>query len=174
MRVGEGLAYLLEEPKPLLAFRLLRLLERSRVPCLCVTRIGPPAAARVRIGLASSWVWWLSEQPGRDHHSAKAIAGLAKKIEEFVDEHEGRGAVLLDGLEYIIQNNGFDATLLFVEHLIEFIMTRRASFLLPVSPKALEGIQLARLERDLVVPDVAAWTAELDRREWSERLDRPR
>jgi hypothetical protein len=174
VRIAEGVGYLLEEPKPVLAFRILRMLERGGLPCLCITRIGPPEVARRRIGLSSARPIWLSEIPGADHHSAKAIAGLAKRVEEFVDEHQGRGAIVLDGLEYLIQNNGFDATLLFVEHVNEFIMMHRASLLLSVSPKALEGIQLARLERDLEVPDVAAWTAELDRREWSQRLDRGR
>jgi len=39
-----------------------------------------------------------------------------------------------------------------------------------VSPKALERQQLALLERFVEVPDVEAWKAELDARDWSGRL----
>ena len=74
-------------------------------------------------------------------------------------------------MEYLIENNGFEAVLAFVEHLNEFVMTHGAVLLLPVSPKAMEMRERAMLERNLVVPDVAAWREELERGTWSARLD---
>jgi hypothetical protein len=171
VRIGEGLSYLIEEPKPVLAYGLLRLQLDRGVPGLCISRLHPNMV-RQRFHILTARLVWLSEIPGENHHSAKALAGLAKKIEDFVASNADRGTILLDGLEHLVNNNDFESTLLFVEHVNEFIMTRRASFLLPVSPKALEGRQLAMLERDLEVPDVRAWLAELDRAEWSRRLDR--
>lgn len=171
MEVDDGTCYLLEEPKPVLAFRLLELAAAKGTTCLCVTRQIPDRVRQEhRIG-ASSCVW-LSEAPGEGHHSGKALAGLAKRIEDFLSAHGGRGLVLLDGLEYLVENNGFEAVLVFVEHLNEFVMTRGAVLLIPVSPKAVGAREVALLERDLKVPDVAAWLEEIDRRNWAARLDR--
>lgn len=170
--VAEGTCYLLEEPKPVLAFRLLELMVSWGWAACCITRQIPERARREH-RLGATPCVWLSEVPGTDHHSGKALAGLAKRIEDFLNMPKGRHTVLLDGLEYLIENNGFEAVLAFVEHLDEFVMTRRAVVLLPVSPKALGAHEVAQLERDLDVPDVAAWLDEIDRGVWTDRLDRP-
>ncbi len=173
MDLVEGTTYLLEEPKPVLAFRLLELTTASGWTTFCVTR-QLPERVRQEHDLGTTPCLWLSEVPGEGHHSGKALAGLAKHVVDFLGVPAGRRLVLLDGLEYLIENNGFDAVLDLVEHLNEFIMTRRAVLLIPVSPKALDVQQVAKLERDLAVPDVLAWLDEIDRGTWTDRLDRSR
>ena len=169
MELQGGTCYLLEAAKPEVAFRVLRLQERAGRPCLCITREYPDRV-RARLALRSSRLYWLADAPGTDRLNPKAIAGLAKLIEDFVQANPGGAVVLLDGLEYLIHGNGFDHVLTLVEHLNEFVMTRNAVLLLPVSPKALERQQLALLERFVEVPDVESWKAELDARDWSGRL----
>jgi hypothetical protein len=170
MDVEEGTCYLLKEPKPVLAFRLLELGASEGRACLCITRQIPDRVRREhRIGGSSCL--WLSEIPGEGHHSGKALASLAKRIEDFLTAQGGRGLVLLDGLEYLVENNGFEAVLAFVEHLNEFVMARRAVLLIPASPKAIGAREVAMLERDLKVPDVLAWLDEIARRTWAARLD---
>jgi Protein of unknown function (DUF835) len=169
--VEEGTCYLLEEPKPVLALRLLELAVSEGGACLCITR-QIPDRVRLEYRIGGSSCVWLSEIPGEGHHSGKALAGLAKRIEDFLTAHGGRGLVLLDGLEYLVENNGFEAVLAFVEHLNEFVMARRAVLLVPVSPKAIGARELAMLERDLKVPDVVAWLDEIARRRWAAKLDR--
>lgn len=168
--VEEGTCYLLEEPKPVLAFRLLELAASERKACFCITRQSPERV-RMEHRLGGTRCLWLSEIPGEGHVSGKALASLAKRIEDFVTEQGGRGLVLLDGLEYLVENNGFDSVLAFVEHLNEFVMTRQAVLLIPVSPKAIGEREVARLERDLKVPDVPGWLDEIERRVWAARLD---
>ena len=89
---------------------------------------------------------WLSHTPGEGSHDPTAIDALAMVIQEFVEEHKGEGVVLLDGLEYLIINNGFLQILKLVEHLNGFMMQRKATVLLPVSPDALEPKELLLLE----------------------------
>lgn len=170
MDVEEGTCYLLEEPKPVLAFRLLERASSEGRPWFCVTRQNPDRV-RLEHRLGGSAFLWLSEIPGEGHHSGKALASLAKKIEDLLTAHDGRGLVLIDGLEYLVENNGFEAVLAFVEHLNEFVMARRAVLLIPVSPKAIEARELAMLERDLKVPDVVTWLDEIARRKWGAKLD---
>ncbi len=170
MEVEEGTCYLLEEPKPVLAFRLLELAVSAGRATLCITR-QIPDRVRSEHRLGASPCVWLSETPGEGHVSGRALATLAKRIEDFVTEHGGGGLVLLDGLEYLVENNGFEAALAFIEHLNEFVMARHAILLIPVSPKAIGAREVAMLERDLKVPDVAPWLDELERRKLATRLD---
>src|SRR5438046_8650394 len=92
---------------------------------------------------------WLSHTPGEDFHNPTAIGTLAKVIQKFSEDNNGEGVVLLDGLEYLIINNGFLQTLMFVEHVNEFVMQRRAIILLPESPDPLGGKVHALLARNL-------------------------
>src|SRR5436190_964175 len=74
-------------------------------------------------------------------------------------------------LSYRLINNGFLQTLMFVEHVNEFVMQRRAIILLPVSPDTLEEKELALLERNLKVLESPALPTDLEAREVSRLLD---
>ncbi|MEK6986537.1 MAG: DUF835 domain-containing protein, partial [Candidatus Thermoplasmatota archaeon] len=93
----------------------------------------------------------LSHAPGEDVHSPTDLAALSRVIERFVEENRGRGVILLDGIEYLVTQNGFRDTILFVEHLNEFVMERQAILLLPMNPDVLPDREFALLERNLKV-----------------------
>ena len=118
MELERGSCYLVKEKKPELSFRLFELLLGQRTPGLCITRQYPERVRRER-DLAHVRVIWLSHTPGEDFHNPTAIGTLAKVIQKFIEDNNGEGAVLLDGLEYLIINNGFLQTLMFVEHVNE-------------------------------------------------------
>lgn len=171
MDLRPGTGYLFEEARPDFSFRFFRALEERGTRSFCVSRLTRDLLWRQH-GLRPSRYLWLSETPGPDHHSGRALASLAKEIEAFVRGSSEGGVVLLDGLEYLVTCNGFDATVAFVELLNEVVMTTRANLLIPVSPRAVGPRELAILERDLEVPDVHAWNDELERDRWSRRLER--
>jgi two-component system cell cycle response regulator len=77
-----------------------------------------------------------------------ALGGLTKLVTKFMEE-QPEGVVLLDGLEYLVTNNGFQQVLLFLEGINEFVMARNNILLVPVSPAALEVREMALLERSL-------------------------
>ncbi|MCI4371168.1 MAG: DUF835 domain-containing protein [Thermoplasmata archaeon] len=116
---------------------------------------------------------WLAEAPGNDHFSANAMGHLAKTIQQFILEHGSSGLVLIDGLEYVIVHNGFQATLLaFVEHLNEFVMGTQAIVLIAFRAETLDARELALLERNLSVLDGKDVRAQLDMEELGEILGR--
>ncbi len=154
----KGVCYLVKEKKPELSYRLFD------------TRQYPERVRRER-GLPEVRIIWLSHTPGEDFHNPTAIGTLAKVIQKFIEDNNGEGVVLLDGLEYLIINNGFLQTLMFVEHVNEFVMQRRAILLLPVSPDTLEEKELALLERNLKVLESPALRTDLEAREVSRLLD---
>jgi hypothetical protein len=170
MELEKGVCYLVKEKKPELSFRLFEMLLAQKIPSLCITRQYPDRVRRER-GLTDVRIIWLSHTPGEDYHNPTAIGTLAKVIQKFIEDNNGEGAVLLDGLEYLIINNGFLQTLMFVEHVNEFVMQRRAIIILPVSPDTLEEKELALLERNMKVLESPALKTDLESREVSRLLD---
>ena len=170
MELERGSCYLVKEKKPELSFRLFELLLGQRTPGLCITRQYPERVRRER-GLSDVRVIWLSHTPGEDFHNPTAIGTLAKVIQKFIEDNNGEGAVLLDGLEYLIINNGFLQTLMFVEHVNEFVMQHRAVIILPVSPDTLEEKELALLERNVKVLESPGLKTDLEAREVARLLD---
>jgi two-component system cell cycle response regulator len=168
--LNRGACYLVEEKKPDLAFRLFRQLVGEGLPGLVITRQYPDRVRREK-GLPDAKVLWLSHTPGEDYHNPTAIGTLAKTVSRFIEDHKGEAVVLLDGLEYLIVNNGFLQTLMFVEHVNEFVMQRKAVVLIPVAPDALEEKELALLERNLEVVESPIVKLDLEMREVGRLLD---
>ncbi len=170
MDIEKGVCYLVKEKKPEVSYRLFEVLMEQKLPGLVVTRQYPERVRRER-GLTDVRILWLSHTPGEDFHNPTAIGTLAKVLQKFVEDNGGEGVILLDGLEFLIINNGFLQTLMFVEHVNEFIMQHRAILLLPVSPETLEEKELALLERNIKVLESPALKTDLETREVSKLLD---
>ncbi|HYM40646.1 MAG TPA: DUF835 domain-containing protein [Thermoplasmata archaeon] len=170
MDIEKGVCYLVKEKKPDVSYRLLEVLLEQKLPGLVVTRQYPERVRRER-GLTDVRILWLSHTPGEDFHNPTAIGTLAKVLQKFIEDNGGEGVILLDGLEFLIINNGFLQTLMFVEHVNEFIMQHRAILLLPVSPETLEEKELALLERNIKVLESPALKTDLETREVSKLLD---
>lgn len=170
MDIEKGVCYLVKEKKPDVSYRLFEVLMEQKLPGLVVTRQYPERVRRER-GLTDVRILWLSHTPGEDFHNPTAIGTLAKVLQKFVEDNHGEGVILLDGLEFLIINNGFLQTLMFVEHVNEFIMQHHATLLLPVSPETLEEKELALLERNIKVLESPALKTDLETREVSKLLD---
>lgn len=165
-----GACYLIKEKKPDLSYRLFSMLTQGGTPGLIITRQYPERVRRER-GIEGRRIVWLSHTPGEDYHNPTAIGSLAKLISGFVEENQGVAVILLDGIEYLSINNGFLQTLMFVEHVNEFVMQRKAVVILPVSPDALEEKELALLERNVEVKDSPMVMMDLETHEVSKLLD---
>ena len=64
---------------------------------------------------------------------------------------QSRGAVLLDGIEYLVSNNSFDAVLKFVRRLLDAISESHYAFIISLGPATLKDLELKVLERDMDV-----------------------
>ncbi len=170
MDIEKGVCYLVKEKKPDVSYRLFEVLLEQKLPGLVVTRQYPERVRRER-DLGEARIIWLSHTPGEDFHNPTAIGTLAKVLQKFIEDNHGEGVILLDGLEFLIINNGFLQTLMFVEHVNEFIMQQHGILLLPVSPETLEEKELALLERNVKVLESPALKTDLETREVSKLLD---
>jgi hypothetical protein len=147
--LDKGYCYLIKEEKPLQSYELFRFLS-ERSESLCVTRIFPDKLGKT---VEKSQVVWLSNSPGKDRCPPTAISSLTKLIFGILEKE---GTVLLDGIEYMVIHNGFEQTLIFVEHLNEFAMQRQGVVIIPVNPAAYNQRELALLERNIRVLEGAS------------------
>lgn len=165
--LDEGTCYLVRGKAVDTTYRLFKDLTERGKPGLCVSRLYPERV-RSRYHLDRASLWWISHSPGEDHYDPSSIGTLSAAVEAFIEAHPEGCAILLDGVEFIMNNLGFAKALFFVERLHEYVMPRRAIVLIPVDPDCFETTEYARLERFLGAYDEeevrkAMETRELDR-----------
>ncbi len=161
--------YLIKEERPQLSYRLFRFLLNDERQGLIISR-RHPSKLRDEKGLENVRLVWLSHTPGEDYHNPSALGSLNKLICRFIQDNE-RAVVLLDGLEYLTLYNDFVQTLLFVEHVNEFVMQNPGVVLIPLNPSALGSKELALLGRNLESIDGAALTKQMEREEVLRLID---
>ena len=157
----EGLMYVVRERKPFLSYKLFENTLADNVPGLCVTRQFPDKV-REAFEIKDTRILWLSHTPGKDHHNPTSIGTLATIISSFIERYD-RCVVLIDGLEYLVINNGFQQVLRFAEHINEQVMQSRSTVLIPISPNAFSEKELALLERNVEVIQQPALSVGLEK-----------
>ncbi len=170
LELSRGGCHLVKEKKPDFSFHAFLSLLKTGLQGLCVTRQYPDRVRREN-DLKDVRVIWLSHTPGEDYHNPTALGVLTKAICKFIEDSGGEAVILFDGLEYLMVNNGFLQTLMFVEQINEFVMQRRAIVIFPVSPEALEEKELALLERNLEVVETPLIRMEYESKQMSKLLD---
>jgi hypothetical protein len=148
-QMREGTCYLVKEGKPLLSFKLFEMMLADGARGLCVTR-QYPERVREQYKLGAARVLWLSQTPGEGSHNPTSIGALATEVARYVEQNS-ESALILDGVEYLVVNNGFPQVLKFIEHVNELVMRSKAIMIIPVSPDAFDRKEMALLERDLEV-----------------------
>jgi len=152
--LNEGSSYLFTDqgvPRAFEAFK--RLLAEGRRG-LVITRAHP---SRVQQEHALDCpVMWIAK-------STKASSGVLSieptrlmkmhgTISDFIKANKG-AVILLDGLEYLITENGFSPVMKAIQLTNEEIAMNGAFLLVPVDSRTLETQQLGYLEREFTLPD---------------------
>jgi len=161
IRPEEGMCYVVRERKPFLSYKLFENSIIDGAPGLCVTR-QYPGKVREAFDLRDTRIMWLSHTPGKDHHNPTSIGTLATVISSFIERYE-KCFVIIDGLEYLVINNGFQQVLRFVEHINEQVMQSKSTVLVPISPNAFSEKELALLERNIEVIEAPAVSLGLEK-----------
>jgi hypothetical protein len=161
IRPEAGMCYIVRERKPFLTYRLFENAISDGAPALCVTR-QYPEKVREAFDLKETRTLWLSHTPGKDHHNPTSIGTLATIISSFIERYD-KCVVAIDGLEYLVINNGFQQVLRFVEHINEQVMQSSSTVLIPISPNAFSEKELALLERNVEVIEAPAVSMGLEK-----------
>ncbi|MFQ6059773.1 MAG: DnaA ATPase domain-containing protein [Thermoplasmata archaeon] len=142
-----GRTYLVEEERPLNCFKLFRGSLGAGKRGTVITRTNPKRA-REKFNLRRGRIIWLTDRESATEETIPPVLErLIFIIEEFIREEE-EGTMLLDGLEYLISNNSFEAVLRFLRQLVDEISESRCILLVSSSPKTLKERELKILERE--------------------------
>lgn len=91
---------------------------------------------------------WLSKTPEHGSVSPGNITKITHIISEFLKAN-ANSVVMLDGLEYLINNNDFPRVLKFLELLHEVIVLNDGVLLVPVNPSTMSKTNFELLENEL-------------------------
>ena len=149
---GRG-SYLIREPKASRIFDLYRELVAAGARGLCITRIHPDDL-RSRYGVPESGFIWLSSTPGRKVKGMAVAApsdlvDIASAIAEFSGAG-GDAVVLLEGVEYMIGQDGFASFLRFLQKVNEKIVLNGSYLLISANPAAMKEQEYKLLAREMV------------------------
>lgn len=154
-REGElGVSYLIKERGSKRGMSLfLRLVESRRDHGMVVTRTFPETFQK-NGAFGSVSIWWLSGEERPDSIDPLSLAKLTHIVNEFIMKKED-AVILIDGLEYLILQNGFETALRFLQALNDLVILHRATLIIPVDPSSLSVKQLSLLEKELEVHRLA-------------------
>jgi hypothetical protein len=116
---------------------------------LIVTRTYPEDL-REKYGLKRTPVIWLCSQPGQDWIDPTNLSILEHTIVEFLKMGHNT-VVAIDGLEYLISNNGSIRVLRMLYGLRDEILMNQSRMLVTLDPDVLDLKELALFERDFKV-----------------------
>ncbi len=145
-----GRSYLVEEDRPEHAYRLLAEAVGKGQGGLLITRTNPKRV-REQFPLESVTVLWLTDREGsREETIAPALERIVYEIEGFMSKHP-HGSVMLDGIEYLVSNNSFDAVLRFIRRLVDSVSEGHFTFLISLGPATVKEQELKMIEREMDV-----------------------
>ena len=139
---GRG-SYLVREARGETVFALLQKLTAKHARALCISRTHPKDLAA--FGLDAASCVWLTRQPEKGVACASPtdLVSLTSAIHRHLSE--GNGAVVVEGLEYLVSQNGFPAVLRFVQGIHEKVVTKDSYLLMSANPEAFRDADYRQL-----------------------------
>ena len=150
--IGRRGAYLVREPKADRIFELFADLLKAKARGLCITRIHPDDL-RARYPIGDAGFIWLSKSVGKTAKGMAvveptALVDIASAISDFAADG-GNAAVLLEGLEYMISQNGFASVMRFLQKVNEKVVLNDSYLLLSANPAAMKEQEYKVLAKEV-------------------------
>jgi hypothetical protein len=153
VRVEAFGGYLVREERAEDMFELFADLVGKGYRGLCVARRHPDDVAR-RFGLREVRFLWLTrtdagKKRGRVAYvSPTDLVKLAGSVVRFLDA--GGAVVAMEGLEYLIAQNGFPPVLRLVQSLVEKVTLKGSFLLVSANPEAMERREFGLIAKEMV------------------------
>lgn len=140
---------MVEEKRPERSYRLFLGLLANGKHGLVITR-SHPDLLREEYRIEKTPVLWLAKQPGPNRIEPANLSILRQIITEFVKKGTN-AAVIIDSLEYIMENNPPDEVILMLYNLRDEIQVSNSTLVLSVDPDTMDSQYVALLEREFQV-----------------------
>ena len=151
--IGRRGVYLVREPKADRIFEMFMDLLKARARGLCITRIHPDDLRARYPPLEDAGFIWLSKSVGKKGGrmavaEPSALVDIASAISDFAADG-GNGAVLLEGLEYLISQNGFASVMRFLQKVNEKVVLNDSYLLISANPAAMKEQEYKLLAKEV-------------------------
>ncbi len=153
-RMTTGRSYLVKEfGKSKQTYLLFKHLTDRGHSGLCVSRTKPTILEN-EYGFGDVDTKWLTDIYLTENNliNPTNVAQINIIVKDFIKHHQ-RGAILLEGMEYLIYYNGNDSIIKLLFSLNENVMVSESILIVPVDPKSIDPKTLYLLEKDLEVVD---------------------
>lgn len=149
-----GSSYLFTERGVLRAYELLKSLLSEGRRGLVITRTHPSRVQQLySVGCPIMWIAKASKpNSGVMVLEPTRLMKIHSTISDFIKANPG-AVVLLDGIEYLITENGFGPVMKAIQLTNEEVAMSGSYLLVPVDPRTLEIQQLGYLEREFSLPE---------------------
>ncbi len=142
-------SYLIEEEKGNGCFKIFAKLTGKRKG-LCISRIHPQRL-KDNYNIENAEIAWLTDRDSKKALTLDySLERLIFTIEDFIEKNND-GVVLLDGINYLTNNNSFDAVLRFLRKMIDVVYETEFTFMVSITPGTIEGQDLRIIEREMEV-----------------------
>ncbi|UCF08243.1 MAG: DUF835 domain-containing protein [Thermoplasmata archaeon] len=153
MELAPGHCYLIEEERLSDSVKLFTDILNEGFKGLCITRTNPKHIAEFK-KLKDVTIMWLTDKESTTESTIPPVLErIMYEISDFLRREEN-GCLILDGIEYLISNSGFDAVLRFIRRLVDEFSESKSILLVAVSPFTLKERELKILEREMEKVDV--------------------
>ena len=116
---------------------------------ICISRIYSPKI-RSKYGLEKTPLIWLTEEKVEDEKTLYSLQDISILINNFIEGNNNR-IVLLDGIEYLITNHGFDSFIHFLQIVRSRIEQYNAILVVPFIKEAVKVTQTSLIKRELTL-----------------------
>jgi len=142
-----GSNYLFYEDDPENCFDLAAMLCRQGQNIMCITRQHPDKVKKsCEMEQAAVKLFWLSTT-ACEFCLPPTLTRISHEISKYLKE-KGRGVVMLDGLEFLVNHNDFLQVLKFLDSVKETIVVNRSILLLTLSPHAFSPKELSLIRKN--------------------------
>lgn len=154
-----GSSYLFTDKGVVRAFEAFKRLISEGRRGLVITRTHPARVQQLHsLDCPMMWIAKASKPAGGVMSlEPTRLMKIHSTISDFIKANPG-AVVLLDGLEYLVTENGFAAVMKAIQLTNEEVAMSGAFLLVPIDPRTLETQQLGLLEREFSLPSDSGWS----------------
>ncbi len=114
-----------------------------------VTRANPKRVVKKFKLTEDDVVWLTNKDSSLVATIPPSLERISYRLEEFVKEQNG--VFLLDGIEYLVSANNFEAVLRFIRKGVDDVSESESIFIISLSPNTLQKQELSILGREMEV-----------------------
>ncbi len=146
-KVEKGFNYLVKDTNTERAYEIFSNFAKD-LSLLCLTSTMPRKILSLYPELKNVQTYWLSDITTTEEktiHPERLEFEITKTIIDFVKKT--KGAVMIDGVEYLVQNNGLERTLEFLHSIKDIISTNHGTLVVPINPSVFKEEELGKIEK---------------------------